>query len=75
MSECLHNVRVAYTKGVKAQRNSSTSRTGTKVQCPYGWSKRELESWWNAGYYDSSKNSIDNTFMINDKEIEDGITD
>ena len=66
MSERLSNVCVAYTKGVKAHRATAISRTGTKLKCPYGWSKRELESWWNAGYYDSSKNCIDYTYFKSD---------
>jgi ribosome modulation factor len=63
MTERLHNTRVAYSKGVKAQRGRGPNRD----KCPYGWSKRELESWWNAGWFDSAKGQVDQTFyMSND---------
>ena len=50
MSERLSTVCVAYTKGVKAHRKT----------------KRELASWWNAGYHDSSKNNIDYNYFKSD---------
>lgn len=57
MSERISTICVAYTKGVNAQRGHK--RWQSLPECPYGATKRELESWWNAGWYDSAKKQVD----------------
>ena len=67
MSERLSTVCVAYTKGVKAHRKTQLKLSKwNKIECPYGATKRELASWWNAGYHDSSKNNIDYNYFKSD---------
>ena len=64
MAERIRNVCVAYTKGVNAQRKFKAKLSKwNKIECPYGATKRELASWWNAGYHDSSKNNIDYNYF------------
>lgn len=62
MSETMHNISVAYTKGVKA---NVTSRGRISIaKCPYGETKLELRHWWHSGFYDRSNNSVDNSLIL-----------
>lgn len=68
MTERLSAVRAAYTKGAKAYRKCNLQRSSRTPSCPYGETKKELQSWWNAGYHDASMRGVDIEFYINTKE-------
>jgi ribosome modulation factor len=57
MSEKLRTCAVAYAKGIKAFVKSEYKKS--KPTCPYGETKRELKSWWFAGYSDAEMGCID----------------
>lgn len=55
MSETMRNIRVAYSKGVDAAKNSND------IRCPYGSTKKELQCWFRAGVEDYKRGCVDRT--------------
>ena len=54
MSERMRTCAAAYRKGAEA-----ASKNYHETQNPYGFTKRELHSWWHAGYQDYLNGYVD----------------
>ena len=60
MSHSMRVDAVAYTKGHK----EAVKWNGDLKNCPYGATKRELQSWWNAGFHDTKNGSVEINMVL-----------
>jgi hypothetical protein len=60
MPHTLRICAIAYTNGHK----EGLKWNGELKNCPYGFTKRELQAWWCAGFHDTKAENVDYNMII-----------